>query len=171
MSPKLARSSTREDSSPPRARDGRRPPSIAPGDTVRLGPTCGLWPGARALIGAVVDPDGLLVAAGGLPQGNDDGEDGSWLSHLEAHYGPDLELVLTPRLARQNPLGRVAVELGYQVWVAPSHLVSLVASAAWYKPSPRQLATVLARLPLTRATRAALRQLPLAPGPRQLRLL
>lgn len=133
-----------------------------------FGPTCGVWPGRRGLVGAVADADGQLAHVGTLP--NDADQSGCWLSRTEAHCGPGLELVLTERLARSDPLGRLALELGYRVWVAPLGLVRLIAETSWWRPSPRQFATVLARLPRSRTARLTLRQMPLDPGPRQLRL-
>jgi hypothetical protein len=55
--------------------------------------------------------------------------------------------------------------------VAQTELIGLVAAAAWCRPTPRQLAAALARLPRIRAARSSLRQLPLHPGPHQLPLL
>jgi hypothetical protein len=133
-----------------------------------VSPTCGLWPGRRGLVGAVLDADGQLASVGTLPP--HESETGLWLSQTEAHCGPGLELVLTEQLARHHPVSRLALDLGYLAWVAPPDLVKLISGAAWWRPTPRQLAAMLARLPRVRAARFMLRRLPLEPGPRQLRL-
>lgn len=137
------------------------------------GPTCGLWPGARGLFGAVVDPDGVLVQAGTI-RPTEDGEVDEhdlWYANVERFHGPGLEVVVTPRLARHHRAARLALELGHQVWVAPANVVALIVSTAWWRPTPRHYAVALARLPHSRIARPMLRRLAPEPYPRQLRLL
>jgi hypothetical protein len=131
------------------------------------GTTCGVWPAARGLVAALIDADGVLTLTAGLPADAD--ERGLWLSRAVAHHGPVLELVLPSSVARDDSLGRLALEHGYAVWVAPARLVLAIARAAWWRPSPRQMAAILARLPQVRSLRSALRRLP-PDEPRQLTL-
>jgi fructose-specific component phosphotransferase system IIB-like protein len=130
-------------------------------------PSCGLWPTHRGLVGAVVDADGVLVFAGRLPTDLD--ERNSWLFHVERHYGASPELVLTEPVARRDPIGRITAECGFTVWVAPLSVVTPLARAAFWRPTPRQLAALLARMPRVASLRAALRLVPRDPGPSQLR--
>lgn len=131
--------------------------------------SCGFWPTSRgSLLAAIVDLDGLLIAIELLP--DDDEERSAWISRAQYLYGPFLELVLSESLVRHDGFGRTALVLGHRVWVAPSELVHALARAAWYRPAPRQLATMLARWPRIARIRPALRCLPADPGPRQLQL-
>jgi hypothetical protein len=116
--------------------------------------TCGIWRGGRGLVAVVVDEDGLVAFEGYLPL-----EEAwpRWLSTLAANHGANLSLVLSDRCARRERIGRVAVRLGYQLLIAPTELVTPLSRAAWSKPSARQLAALLARLPRIRAFRSALR--------------
>lgn len=130
--------------------------------------TCGVWRSRPGLRVAVVDPDGSLVSTENLPP--DDEGRFDWLAHCQFEHGPDLALVLPELVARYDTLGRLALERGHVVWIAPAALVEPIARAAWQRPSPSQMAALLARVPLVAALRASLRY---APGddPRQLRLL
>jgi len=129
--------------------------------------SCGFWRTERGgLLAAIVDLDGLLLGAELVP---DDEEDRcGWFARALWHYGPFLELVLTEPNARHDDLGRLALMLGHRVWVAPANLVTALAQAAWYRPSPRQRAAMLARLPRVALLRATLRRAPRDPGPDQL---
>lgn len=120
------------------------------------GPTCGLWPSSRGVVAAVVDADGILALVAPLPHDSDERD--LWLSRTVAHHGPGLELVMTESLARYDSLGRFALECGYPLWIAPPRLVTAIARAAWWRPAPRQLAALLARMPQVRPLRAALRR-------------
>ena len=131
------------------------------------GTTCGVWPAARGLVAALVDADGVLALTTALP--GDPDERCLWLSRAVAHHGPCFEMVLPSSVARDDSLGRLTLEHGYPVWVAPTRLVLAIARAAWWRPSPRQMAAILARLPQVRPLRSALRRLP-PDEPRQLTL-
>jgi hypothetical protein len=131
-----------------------------------FGPTCGLWPTIRGLVGALVDPDGAVITAATLPAAVDEQLD--WLSRYRSLCDPGVDLVITEPTARHEPLGRLALEFGYRVWIAPLSLVTPISRAAWWRPTARQIATLLARLPNSIALRAILRRLPPNPSPSQL---
>ena len=131
--------------------------------------SCGFWrTGRGGLVAAVVDLDGFLAVVEPLP--DDEEERGAWLSRTVYLYGPVIELVLTEAMARHDDLGRLALMMGHRVWVAPANLVTPLARAAWYRPAPRQLAAMLARLPRVARLWPVLRRMPEDPGPRQLPL-
>ena len=130
---------------------------------------CGLWPTPRGLVAAAVDPGAALIACERLPA--EDDEQLLWLSRLELRHGcTGVELVMIERTARQEPLAPRALEIGYRLSVADEVIAQTVARAAWYRPAPRHLATVLARMPRVRALSRSLRRAPLPPIPSQLRL-
>lgn len=120
--------------------------------------TCGIWPARRGLYAVVLDREGLIAVAGAVPI--DDDEQLGWLSRAEYYAGTGLQLIFPEYLARATGLSRMALLNGYDVWVAPQKLVSAVACSAWYRPAPRQLAGVLARLPRVPDLRRALRRMP-----------
>ena len=129
--------------------------------------SCGLWRTKRGcLLAAIVDLDGLLLGTEPVPDDEEDRCD--WFAPVQWHYGPFLEIVLTEHLARYDSLGRLALLLGYRVWIAPANIVTPMSRAAWYRPTPRQLAAMLARMPRVARLRLALRHLPPDPGPDQL---
>jgi hypothetical protein len=130
-----------------------------------LGPVCGLWPSSRGFVAAVVDPDGALITVATLPVEAE--EQIAWLSGHRTLCSPGPDLVLSEPTARRHAIGRYALASGYRVWVAPMSLVTPISRAAWWRPTPRQIATLLARLPKSRALRASLRRLPPDPGPLQ----
>jgi hypothetical protein len=133
-----------------------------------LGPSCGLWSTRRGLVAAVIDVDGPLLLAGYLPE--DITDRSVWLSNVERHHGTGLELVFTDCTARWDPLGRLALELGHRVWIAPRYLAVAIARAAWWRPRPLQIAATLARFPRVAHLRQSLRLCPADPGPQQLGL-
>lgn len=135
------------------------------------GPICGLWPGERGLVGAVVDLDGVVLEARTIRPSDDDeiDEHDVWFGRVTRFHGPQIEVVVTPRLARGHPACRLALDLGHRVWLAPRSVLELIASVAWWRPTPRNYAIALARMPLSRAARPLLRTLMPDP-PRQLRL-
>lgn len=133
-----------------------------------VGAACGVWPAQRGLCVAIVDPDGPLLFSGQLP---DLDERDLWFARVGAEYGTWLEYVLTEPMARFSSFGREALERGHRVWIAPFDLVTAISCVAWHRPSPRRMATILARLPHSWRLRPALRRAPPEPGPRQLRLL
>jgi hypothetical protein len=130
--------------------------------------TCGIWRGSRRLIAVTVDDEGCVVFEGALPAQSQDWP--AWFSGLELRHGPGIALVLTERTARHERIGQVAVDVAESVWIAPADVVAQISRAAWFRPTPRQLATVLARLPRVRAYRAALRPASHRASPSQLPL-
>lgn len=131
--------------------------------------SCGFWRTSRGgLLAAIVDLDGFLASVDAVP--DDEEERSAWLSRAQYLYGPTIELVLTEPIARHDGLGRLALMMGHRVWLAPANLITPLARAAWYRPAPRQLAAMLARLPRVDRLRTVLRRLPADPGPRQLPL-
>lgn len=120
--------------------------------------TCGVWSCRRGLYAVVLDCDGLLALRGAVP--DEDENQIAWLAKLEREVGGPLEMVLPEHLARAASLGRLAQLYQCQVWVAPDRLVASIRAVVWDRPSPRQLAAMLARLPRVRDLRVALRRMP-----------
>jgi hypothetical protein len=127
-----------------------------------------VWLGDRELVGVVVDHDGARVIASRIPD-DEPGEALNWLARAEYEVGPGLELVVSSCTVRHLDLAAHALLLEPRVWVAPRNIVLAVCRAAWWRPTPRQIATVLARMPYSRHLRACLRLQPRI-SYRQLRL-
>ena len=110
--------------------------------------TCGIWPATRYLLAVVADDDGRLVEK---PRKASYADQARWalLNYVEGHHGLDCAFVVTKSLARADPIAQLAARRGARVFVAADHLVDdlrVLASPA--SASPRQLALLLARLPL-----------------------
>jgi hypothetical protein len=134
-----------------------------------LGNSCGLWPTSRGLVASLVDADGVLAYAGAIPADSED-DFLDWLAGIQRYHGPITHLVLTESLARDSFLAAHAIQYGHRLWIAPLGLVTSISRAAWWRPTPRGIAAMLARLPLVAALRAFLRLAPTTPSPDQLDL-
>lgn len=130
---------------------------------------CGLWPGRKGLVAAVVDEEGvpeppLVVATT---------DEGYWalLEYLDGHVGLDCELVLPEWLARGDGPARLALARGAAVWIVPVPLIEAVRIIGRLGTGPpARTAAALARLPLAPALRDHLRRV-VPPNHRQLTLL
>ena len=135
---------------------------------MNFGPIGGIWSTPKGLVAAVIERDGPLLLTALLP--DDESDRADWLSHVEAYHGCGLALVITDRPALRDPFGRLALELGRRVWIAPRSLAGVIARASWWRPRSAQIAAMLARFLLVPTLRQQLRLAPPDPGPRQLAL-
>ena len=132
--------------------------------------TGGLWLARRRLIAVVVGESGRASP----PTTAELQDDARWglLEQLDAVHGLDVQLVLPETLAQQDSIGRLAVERGLDVWVAPGRLVEALRTvAALATGPPARTAAMIARLALHAAWRGHLRPMTAASDHRQLRLL
>jgi len=131
---------------------------------------CGVWYGDRGqLVAVVVDTEGRCHKTPPPPLQDSDRWD--WLDQLWGEHGLDVELVLPESVGRSNRLGRLALEHGIPLWLAPDVLVDAIREAALARPRLATVAAVLARLPDVRAWRAHLRRVRSLEDHRQLVLL
>jgi hypothetical protein len=135
--------------------------------------TCGLWPAARHLVAVVADDDGMVVERARKVSYSNEAR---WalLDDVENHHGLDCAIVVTVSLARADSIARIAARRRAPVWVVDDAFIDdLRVLACGALASSRQLALLLARLPLCAPLRTQLRslrlQLPLfahvQPGP------
>lgn len=94
--------------------------SVAPS-----GLLCGVWPGHRGLIAAVVDEHGTARPphriSTSLPE-----DRCALLDHIDSTEGLDWQLVLPEWLAKEDLLAQIALAHGTPVWMVPSPLVETV---------------------------------------------
>lgn len=110
--------------------------------------SCGVWATARRLVACAVDEAGLVLMP---PLSTARGEEGCWqlLAHVEGHLGLDCVFVVSQTLVVIEPLIRIANARGSHVRVAPEALLLAARSLLGLKrATPRQLALLLARMPL-----------------------
>lgn len=120
--------------------------------------TCGLWLTRPHLWACVADDDGKLLGSSRIART----DDARWnfLAHLDAHHGLDCGLILTDVNARSDNIGRLALQRGIVVWLAPWRTVDAVRVIAGMATGPpRRTAAALARMQLHPLFRAQLRKL------------
>lgn len=131
---------------------------------------CGLWLARRRLIAVVVDDGGRASPA--ISACLDDDARWGLLEHVEATHGLDVDLVLAEELSKYDNIGRLALERGLPVWMAPQRLIDAIATAAGLaRGPPARTAAMIARLMRVPAWRGHLRRLELNADRRQLSLL
>ena len=130
-------------------------------------PTCGLWPARNRIAASVLDGAGRLCRIWLGPQ--NECEEWDCLYELEREFGLALRLVVPEGMSHTEGIAKIALQREMPVTVAPTRLVEAIGLVAYSRLTPRQCATVLARLPDSRF-RSHLRLLP-RQDPRQLLLL
>jgi hypothetical protein len=110
--------------------------------------TCGLWMTAHRLVAVAIDGDGA-VGPGHQARRND-AERWDLVSRIEAEHGLDCVFVVTETLLAADVLPRIAMRRGAHVRVAPDELVGCATRLApLRRASPRAMAALLARMPLS----------------------
>ena len=131
---------------------------------------CGLWLARGRLIAVVVDDTGRASPA--ISACLDDDARWGLLEHVEATHSLDIDLVLAEELSRHDNIGRLALQRGLPVWLAPQRLVDAISAAAGMATGPpARRAAMIARLMRVPAWRGYLRRLELNADRRQLPLL
>lgn len=131
---------------------------------------CGLWLARRRIVAVVLDDRGRASPA--VSASLDDDARWGLLEQVDGPHGLDVDIVLAEALSRCDNIGRLALERGLPVWLAPQRLIDAIAAAAGLaRGPPARMAAVIARLMLVPAWRGHLRRLEIHTDRRQLSLL